>query len=39
MIALENCFEKVVAKVVATRISEQCERRGLRYDGACGCRI
>jgi len=33
-----NCLGKVVEKVAANTIAEQCERRRLLYDGQFGCR-
>jgi hypothetical protein len=38
VIALKNCLEQVVENVVATMISEECERRGLLHDSQFGCR-
>ena len=33
VISLENCLRKVIEKVVATIISEKCERESLLHDG------
>jgi hypothetical protein len=38
VITLLNCLGKVVEKVAANAIAEQCEHRGLHQDGQCGCR-
>ena len=33
-----NCLGKVVEKVAANAIAEECEHKGLLYDGQFGCR-
>jgi len=38
VITLLNCLGKVVEKVAANAIAEQCERRQLLHDGQFGCR-
>jgi len=38
VITLLNCFGKVVEKVAANEIAEQCEQRQLLHDGQFGCR-
>jgi hypothetical protein len=38
VIALQNCLGKVVKKVVATKIADECERKQLLHDGQYGCR-
>jgi len=38
VITLLNCLGKVVEKVAANAIAEECERRRLLHDGQCGCR-
>jgi len=38
VITLLNCLGKVVEKVVANAIAEECERRRLLHDGQFGCR-
>jgi len=38
VITLLNCLGKVVKKVAANAIADECERRGLLHDGQFGCR-
>jgi len=38
VITLLNCLGKVVEKVAANAIAEECERRRLLHDGQFGCR-
>ena len=38
VITLLNCLGKVVEKVAANTIAEECERRRLLHDGQFGCR-
>jgi len=38
VLTLLNCLGKVVEKVAANAIAEECERRMLLHDGQFGCR-
>jgi len=38
VITLLNCLGKVVEKVAANAIADECERRRLLHDGQFGCR-
>jgi len=38
VITLLNCLGKVVEKVAANAIAEECEQRGLLHDRQFGCR-
>jgi hypothetical protein len=38
VVEVQNCLGKVIEKVVATKIADDCERKHLLHDGQFGCR-